>query len=138
MLISIGTYALCDGTRGGGVGTTRLRFRVDRAIQVQALFRAGQVSTFDRGNRKTTATFEITRTFRSQDEADVFVLEHEETVPSAGLVTFTAFRSNGQKVVRYLAGGKVERHELVEQIGVTTRHQYSIVGGEVQQGMPAD
>jgi len=138
MLISIGTYALCDGTRTGGVGTTRLRFRVSRKLQIQEIFRADQVITFDRGNRQTTATFEITRTFATQDEADVFVLEHEETVPSSGLVSFTAFMPNGQKVVRYLAGGKIEQHELTEQIGVTTRHQYTIVGGTIQQTKPSN
>jgi len=119
------------------VGTSRLRFRVNRKLQVQEIFRADQVITFDRGNRQTTATFEITRTFPTQDEADVFVLEHEETIPSSGLVTFTAFMPNGQKVLRYLAGGKMEHHELVEQIGVTTRHQYTIVGGTIQQTQPA-
>ena len=137
MLISIGNYNLCDGSRAGGVGTTRLRFRVRRKIQVQEGFRAEQVVTFDRGNRETTAIFEVTRTFGSQEEADVFVLEHEDAIPASGLVSFTAFKPNGQKVVRYLAGGKVERHELVEQIGVTTRHQYNIVGGTIQQAAPA-
>jgi hypothetical protein len=119
------------------VGTTRLRFRVKRKIQIQEGFRAEQVITFDRGNRETVATFEIMRTFASQEEADVFVLEHEDTIPASGLVSFTAFKANGQKVVRYLAGGKVERHELVEQMGVTTRHQYIIMGGTIQQAAPA-
>jgi hypothetical protein len=138
MLVSIGNFQLCDGTREGGVGTTRLRFRVDRKIQAQEIFRADQIVTFDRGNRKTTATFEVTRTFATQDDADVYVLEHEETIPSTGVVTFTAFQPNGQKVVRYLAGGKIDTHELLEQIGVTTRHQYTIVGGTIQQSAPAN
>jgi len=50
---------------------------------------------------------------------------------------FTAYQPNGQKVVRYLADGKVRAHELVEQIGVTTRHEYVIVGGVIQMGVPA-
>jgi hypothetical protein len=54
------------------------------------------------------------------------------------VVTFTAFQPNGQKVVRYLAGGKIDTHELLEQIGVTTRHQYTIVGGTIQQSAPAN
>jgi hypothetical protein len=115
-----------------------LRFRVKRKLQVQEIFRAEQVITFDRGNRETTATFEVTRTFETQEEADVFVLEHEETIPSSGVVSFTAFMPNGQKVVRYLAGGMLEQHELVEQIGVTTRHQYTIVGGTITQTQPTN
>lgn len=138
MLVSIGTFKLCDGTREGGVGVTRLKFHVDRKIQVQEVFRAEEVITFDRGNRRTTASFEVSRTFPTQEEADVYVLTHEDTLPSSGMVAFTAVQPNGQKVVRYLAGGKVARHELVEQIGVTTRHQYTIVGGTVQQSAPAN
>jgi len=137
MLVSIGTFSLCDGTRSGGVGVTRLRFRVHRKIQVAEVFRAEEVETFDRGNRETTVIFEISRTFPTQEVADVYVLQHEDTVPSVGIVTFTAFQPNGQKVVRYLADGKVQTHELVEQIGVTTRHQYTIIGGTIQQAMPA-
>ncbi len=136
MLISIGSHALCDGTRSGGVGVTRLRFRVDRKIQVAEIFRAAEVLTFDRGNRKTTVTFEVSQTFPDQESADSFVLEQETNLPSTGVVTFTAFKPNGQKVVRYLANGKIQSHELVEQIGATTRYQYTIVGGDIQTAMP--
>jgi hypothetical protein len=138
MLVSIGTYALCDGTRAGGVGVTRLRFRVERDIQVQPIFRASQVETFDRGNRKTTVTFEVCQTFPDQETADIFVLTQEDNIPATGIVTFTATKANGQNVVRYLAAGKILSHELVEQIGVTTRYQYTIVGGEIQSAVPSD
>jgi hypothetical protein len=137
MLVSIGTFQLCDGTRSGGVGVTRLHFRVTRKIQLAELFRGPEVETFDRGNRETTVTFEVFRTFPTQEAADVYVLQHEGTLPSSGIVTFTAFQPNGQKVVRYLADGKVRLHQLVEQIGVTTRHQYIIIGGEIQLSLPA-
>jgi hypothetical protein len=137
MLVSIGTFQLCDGTRPGGVGVTRLKFRVERKIQVAEIFRAEEVETFDRGNRETTVRFEVSRTFATQEAADVYVLQHEETVPSSGVVTFTAFQPNGQMVVRYLADGKVQTHELIEQIGVTTRHQYVIIGGTIQTSEPA-
>ncbi len=138
MLVSIGTYALCDGTRSGGVGVTRLRFRVDRKIQIAEIFRAEEVVTYDRGNRKTTVSFEVTQTFETLEDADFFVLTQEDNIPGAGVVTFTAIRPNGQKVVRYLADGKVQSHQLVEQIGVTTRYQYTIVGGTIQQVMPSN
>jgi hypothetical protein len=138
MLISIAAFQFCDGTRSGGVGVTRLRFRVSRKIQVAQIFRGDEVETFDRGNRETIVTFEISRTFSTQEVADVYVLQHEDTVPSTGLVTFTAFQPNGQKVVRYLAEGVVQTHELLEQIGVTTRHHYTIIGGTIQQAAPSD
>jgi hypothetical protein len=138
MLVSIGTYALCDGTRSGGVGVTRLRFRVHRKLQIAEYFRAPEIETFDRGNRETTVTFEVSQTFPTLEEADVFVLTQEDNIPSAGVVTFTATKPNGQKVLRYLAGGKVQSHELVEQIGVTTRYRYTIIGGMIQQTQPSD
>jgi len=136
MLISIGNYFLCDGTRSGGVGVTRLRFRVDRKLQVAEVFRAQEIETFDRGNRKTTVTFEVSQTFDTLEDADIFVITREESIPSAGIVTLTATKPNGQKVARYLAGGKVQSHELLEQIGVTTRYQYIIVGGAIQSTPP--
>jgi hypothetical protein len=137
MLVSIGSFPLCDGTRANGVGLTNLRFKVDRKIQVAEVFRGPEVETFDRGNRKTTATFEIIRTFASQEAADVYVLNHDATIPSSGLVAFTAIQPNGQKVVRYLPGGVVQSHELLEQIGVTTRHHYTLIGGIMQQAPPS-
>jgi len=120
------------------VGVTRLRLKVDRKIQVAEVFRAEEIETFDRGNRETTATFEVLQTFPTLEEADVFVLTQEDNIPSSGTVTFTATKPNGQKVVRYLAGGKVHHHELVEQIGVTTRYRYTIIGGTIQQTQPPD
>ncbi len=83
-------------------------------------------------------TFEVSQTFPTLEEADVFVLTQEDNIPSSGIVTFTATKQNGQKVVRYLSGGKVHSHELVEQIGVTTRYRYTIIGGTIQQTQPAD
>ena len=83
-------------------------------------------------------TFEVSQTFGTLEEADVFVLTQEDNIPGAGVVTFTATKPNGQKVVRYLAGGKIQSHELLEQIGVTTRYQYTIVGGTIQQALPAN
>lgn len=138
MLVSIGNWALCDGTRAGGVGVTGLKFRVERLIQVQQIFRANQVSTYNRGNRNTKLTFDVIQTFATPDDADEFVLNQEIQIPSSGLVTLTAVKPNGQKVVRYLPGGKLESHELVEQIGVTTRYQYVIVGGIMQTAMPSN
>jgi hypothetical protein len=138
MLVSIGNWALCDGTRAGGVGVTKLKFRVERLIQVQQIFRANQVLTLDRGNRKTTITFDVIQTFPTQDDADEFILTQETNIPSSGIVKLTAVKPNGQKVVRYLPGGKLGSHELVEQIGVTTRYQYVLVGGIIQTAVPAE
>jgi hypothetical protein len=136
VLVTIGNWACCDGTREGGVGTSRLRFRVARKLQTAEIFRAPTVNIFQRGNTKTTLTFEVVRTFPDQKSADLYALQHETLVPITGLITFTSFATNGQKTIRYLNPGFVESHELVEQIGVTTRHQYQIIGGAVTATMP--
>lgn len=129
MLVSIGTFNLCDGTRLNGVGLTNLRFRVDREIQIAQVFRAPAIETFERGNRRTIATFEISRTFPTLGAADSFILTHEETIPASALVTFIAVLTNGQRVLRYLPNGNTKSVDLVAQIGLTTRHQYTIIGG---------
>lgn len=137
MLITIGNWACCDGTREGGVGTSRLRFRVDRKLQAQEIFRAAAITVFPRGNTKTTVTFEVSRTFPDQKTADLYALQHETLVPATGLITFTSVATNGQKTVRYLNPGYVLSHELISMIGITTRHQYQIIGGAVTATMPS-
>jgi hypothetical protein len=137
MLVSIGTYALCDGTREGGVATSKLRITVDRKIQVQDIFRATEVETFDRGNRKTEVGFDVSYTFPDLATAELFALSQEENIPATGIVTFTLVNVNGQKQYRYLPDGKVTQHKLTEQMGVTMTYTYTLVGGIIQQAKPA-
>jgi hypothetical protein len=138
MLVSIGGYTLCDGTREGGVSTTGMKFKVKRLIQVAPCFRAEQVETFDRGNRETMLSFDVFYTFDTIADAEAFVLLLEENLPSAGLVTLISSKPNGQTVVRYLADGKVDSHELIEQIGSTIHYHYELIGGVAQSTPPAE
>ncbi len=136
MLVTIGNWACCNGTRHGGVGVSRLRFRVERTLQIAEVFRASKVEIFPRGNTKTTVTFEVARTFHDQATADLYALQHETLVPQTGVIMFTSFATNGRRTVRYLNPGYVLSHELISMIGITTRHQYQIVGPAVTSAPP--
>ena len=125
MLIAIGAYKLCNGTRAGGVGVTGLRFRVDRAIDIVAPIGAADPQTLDRNGRKVQMSFSITRTHESADAAEQFVIAHESEVPATGIVKLTA-----GPIVRHIPNGKVTSHELSSQNGSTTIHAYTIVGGK--------
>ena len=46
-----------------------------------------------------------------------------------GVVTFIALKDNGQQVLRYLAAGVIESQDMTPQIGLTTVHSYTLVGG---------
>jgi hypothetical protein len=129
MLISIGNYKLVDGTPSGGLGLTGLRFSVRRKIQIVEPLRAEQAEPINRGNKITTCRFSVIRNFATQDTADVFLLMHESDLPDSGLVTFIAIRSNGQRVLRYLTAGVIESQDMTPQIGLTTVHSYTLVGG---------
>src|SRR6185312_3821840 len=69
-----------------------VNFRIDgsRNVQEAQFFRANAREFYDRGNRKTEVTFETTRVFGSQLEAESFILMHETQFPGQGLVTFVA------------------------------------------------
>ncbi len=129
MLVSIGAYKLVDGTPQGGVGLTGLRFTVRRRIQVVEPLRAEQAAPINRANKITTCKFSVIRNFPTQDAADVFLLMHESDLPDSGLVTFVALKSNGQRVLRRLTAGVIETQDMTPQIGLTTVHSYTLVGG---------
>jgi hypothetical protein len=125
MLVSIDTYSICNGTLAGGVSVSTLHFKIDRTIDV--VIPIGQVNpaTFDRVCRRLDMTFQVKRTHASIDAAELFILDLDDNLPSAGIVKVTL--AGG---VRYIPNGKVPTHELVQQLGATTFHNYTIVGGK--------
>ena len=129
MLINIGSYKLVDGTSQGGMGLTGLRFSVRRKIQIVEPLRSEQAEPINRANKLTTCTFSVIRNFPTQDAVDVFLLMHESDLPDSGTVTFTTFTDTGGAVVRYLTSGVIESQDMSPQIGLTTVHSYTLVGG---------
>jgi hypothetical protein len=109
-------------------------FRINgvRVVQVAQYLRAEAVKVFNRKNRQTTVTFEISRKHKTVQDAEVFILEHGNNIPGQGLVTFQALSSTGLVTERYLEAAVISGDDC-SYIGATTRHNYQIVGGVMQK-----
>jgi primosomal replication protein N len=110
-----------------------VNFRINgsRNVQEAQFFRASAREFYDRGNRKTEVTFETSRVFGSQLDAESFILMHETQFPGQGLVTFLAGASGRATASRYLQNAVVEA-VASSLSGCTTRHSYRISGGIMQ------
>lgn len=130
MKITLGTgdsaFVLADSP--DPVPMTNLRINGDRLIQEEALYGAAAKVFFDRGNHKTTVTFDVARVFATQLAAEKFLLLHETTFPAQGLVTFFSGRVGQVNFSGYLANAVV--NSVASSLrGSTTRHSYHINGG---------
>ena len=111
---------------------TDLRINGSRVVQEEQLYNADARVFFDRANRKTEITFNTTRLFTAQGDAESFMLLHEAQFAVAqGTVSFV-----GATVTTTLANAVVETVSSA-MIGCTTRHSYRIVGG-IMSGVSVD
>ena len=110
------------------VPMVNFRMNGSRNIQEAQFFRATTRQFYDRGNRKTEITFDTSRVFNSQVDAESFILMHETQFPGQGLVTFLAGVSGKQTASRYLKNA-VGESVASSLSGCTTRHSYRITGG---------
>src|SRR5581483_10161533 len=101
MKITFGTFVLADSP--DPVPMTNLKINGDRVIQEEALVGAVAKVFFDRGNRKTTVTFDTTRLFNSQLDAETFLLMHETQFPGQGLVSLFSGAIGQKNYTAYLA-----------------------------------
>jgi hypothetical protein len=137
MLISIGSYAICDGTLAGGVAIGQLRFGVDRLIEIVEPIYSAETDPnitypilFDRKNRKTSITFTVQRTHASAGAAELFIASLDSSLPSTGNVILE-FTTTGTDW--HIPKGKVINHSST-QLGATTTTTYTIVGGGAGSG----
>jgi len=126
MKISLGNFVLADSP--ANIPMSNLRINGDRVIQEEALFGAAAKSFFDRGNQRTVVTFDTTRRFNSQLDAETFLLMHETQFPGQGLVTFFSGSVGQRNYTAYLVNAVVNRVASAIS-GCTTRHSYRITGG---------
>lgn len=138
MLITIGTYALADGTAAGGYGIRWTQLAVNRGIELYSLVASTEARTRNTGNVASQIGVEISRQFEDVNAANLFILEHEDDVPDSGLVQFISRTSEGAESVRYLRYGKLQSVSLVEQNGVHVVMGYSFVGGRFTKTKPTE
>lgn len=121
-----GSFVLADSP--SPVPMVNFRINGSRNVQEAQFFRASAREFYDRGNRKTEVSFETSRVFTSQLEAESFILMHETQFPGQGLVTFTAGAAGRATASRYLQNAVVEA--VASSLnGCATRHSYRITGG---------
>jgi len=126
MLVSIGTYAICDGTLSGGVAIGQARVQIDRGFDVVVPLAELNAIPLDRVYRKLTFTFQVQRTHTNAGAAELFILDLDSSLPSSGTVTITP---TGNGSVRYVPNGAVTTHNS-QQNGSTTTTQYTLIGGQ--------
>lgn len=125
-IIKLGTIYLSEE------GDTVSAFSLDGAqvAQVAPAFRVDTIKAYNRGNRTRTITFTRTRRPHATAEAArLFLLDHDKELEG---ITATdcvlTFRVGTSDYSRTLKDAVVQSH-TGEQIGLTTRHTYTLVGG---------
>jgi hypothetical protein len=127
MLVSIGAYNICDGTRSNGVALSELRLTGDRKFDV--VDPLGQIIpiALDRIGRATDVSFQVKRSHGSLGAAEDFILGLESAIPATGTISVTTTGPSPATVT--IPNGAIVEHSLVLHQGATTFHQYRIIGG---------
>jgi len=118
----------------GGEGTSNFRINSRIIVQEADFLRATKGDQFNRGNHRNIVTFQTHRLFDDEADAEVFLLEHGDTLLGRGLVTIIC-KSATKEVERYLKNAVV-RGSVGEQIGVTLIFNYEITGGQFLKVKP--
>ena len=129
MKVKIGTYTLAGE---GDEQTSGLRITAERAMQPGRYPGAGTIDTFDRGNRQVSIAFRVTRKHLTLMDAEHFMFKHLVDCPPSGDVVFTTVASNGSVQEIKLPNAVIVAFEEEPPIGLSTFHNYRIVGGALE------
>jgi len=127
MLVSIGTYEICDGTLAGGVAISDLHPTNNRLFDIVTPLDDSDVTLFNRVTTTCDITLTIKRTFSTKATAEKFILQLDSLIPVVGAVTFTTTGPTPQ--TRVIPQGFIVAHALLMEQGATLFHQYHIIGG---------
>ena len=127
MLVSIGSYEICNGTLSGGVAVSDLHLTSDRLFDFVVPVGEVDCILLDRIQSKTELTFVVKRTHANKGVAEAFILQLDTNIPSSGTITLTT--SGPTPDTRLIENGFVMDHELIQEQGATTYHQYHVTGG---------
>ncbi len=126
MLVTIGSYDICDGSLSGGVAVGQARVQMDRVFDVVVPIAELNPVLFDRVCRKLTFTFMVQVAHATADACELFLLDLDSSLPSTGTVKITPTNSVDY---RYVPNGFVINHQS-SNIGAMSTTQYTIVGGQ--------
>lgn len=127
MLVSIGTYDICDGTLAGGVAVSDLRVRGDRIHDFSVPVGDFDATTFDRFNSTIDFTFTVKRTFTNKATCEKFIVQLDAILPVTGDVTITT--TGPSEATFTIPDSFLVDHALVMEQGATAFHQYHFIGG---------
>lgn len=118
-------------------GPKGLRLNGKRLLQAAEKYRKADVSVFDRKNLRNTIEFSVKRAFTSIQEAELFILDHENQVPNVGVIELQTSADNGAggTASRFMSGG-VDSVSLTEQVGCAVTHSYVLIGGKISGSRP--
>lgn len=125
-------------SEGGNESPSGLKVNGKQLTQVAEYLRGPQVSAFGRQNFQTAISFRITRKHTTISDSEEFVLTYASSFPlGQGIFTFVteSSASAASTVTTYMVG-VINDINLVEQIGVTTIHEYSLTGGLIVSTAP--
>ncbi len=82
---------------------------------------------FNRIGRPRTYAFTVKRTHPDVESAEIFIIGLEDALPSSGEISIST--TGPVEATFSIPNGKIQSHDLVQQLGATTFHAYSIIGG---------
>ncbi len=132
MLVSIGSYDLCDGTFSGGFAASDIRLRFTRGIEVVQAIGGLIPVTIDRLTRRLDLSFTVHRVHSSINAAEIFIGNHDTTVPRNQAIKLT---TTGSSTI-FILSGFLTDIQLINQTGAKTSHSYRIVGGVFDEHPP--
>ena len=130
MQIKIGNFVLAAGGRESPNGLNVQRSSTD---QVAEGLRWKKKKIFDRQNISVTIRFSVTRLQPTIGAAERFVLTHGPSVPTSGV---TQFILEDNSVMWMDTSSCVCTPVDSKHIGVTTTHDYTLIGGEPTDTKP--
>jgi hypothetical protein len=132
MKISIQNFWLCED---GQLAPNSLHVNGHRKIQIAEFLRATAARPLNRLNTVTTIGFSVIREHDTARIAEGYMLQHEATIPPTGVITFVCPDDNGGEDVFYFDYGLLETTDA-DQIGCSTQHSYTIIGGRIVTKLP--
>lgn len=127
MRIEIDSVVICDNDP-----VSDLRINGTRIVDIVDKPGAEEIQPIDRKNRRTALSFLVTRSHDGTDEAADFIMLHFAELEGNGMLSLTVFADSGAERTRVLNPAVIEVVDA-DQMGVTSRIRYQIVGGMFKQ-----
>lgn len=112
-----------------------LTIDAERQVQIVQRLRALASKPIARANTLTTISFTVTREHDHVRAAETYLLKHEADIPATGQVTFECEGDDGVES-RFAFDAAELKTTSARQIGVSTLHSYTLIGGRIEDLAP--